>query len=153
MKVFRLVQARFRDAVLSGQGASFRHGARWNRPGQRAVYTSENRALAVIETLAHMPSLSGLPSHVMCEIDVDDAAVENALEAPSPVAAPAAADYGSAWFRESRSVALAVPSIIVPEERNVVLNAAHPEFESRARLLATVDYPIDERLRNLFGRQ
>lgn len=152
MRVFRLVKAKYKEEVLSGMGASFHEGARWNEPGQRAVYCSENRALAVVETLAHVPRLVGLPPHVMCEIEVDDATVETLTEGPSPTDAAAAVAYGSRWFRESRSVALAVPSIIVPEERNVVLNAGHAQFMAAVRIVTTVDYPIDARLSSLMGR-
>lgn len=150
MRAYRLVKARYVDEVLSGLGASFRWGARWNYPGDRAVYAAENRALAVIETLAHVPRLAGLPPHVMCEIDVPDAFLERPRDAP-PASDAAAAAFGHAWFVEQRSVALVVPSVIVPDEANVVINAGHPEA-SRVQLVAAIDYPIDERLRTLLGK-
>lgn len=152
MRVFRLVKAKYRDEVLTGMGASFRHGARWNEPGQRAIYAAENRALAVVETLAHVPRLRGLPPHVMCEIEVDDDTVERSIDAPAPTDAAAAVAYGSKWFRDARSVALVVPSIIVPEEKNAVLNAGHKDFATKVSLLSVVEYPIDDRLSSLLGR-
>lgn len=152
MRVFRLVKEKYKDQVLTGTGASFLDGARWNEAGQRAVYTAENRALAVVETLAHVPRLSGMPPHVMCEIDVDDAAIETPADPPSAIDATAAVAYGSKWFQEQRSVALAVPSVVVPEEKNVILNAGHPEFSARVKLFVATPYPIDKRLSNLLGR-
>lgn len=152
MRVFRLVKERYKDQVLAGMGASFYEGARWNEPGQRAVYASENRALAVVESLAYVPRLRGLPQHVMCEIEVDDVAIQAPGDAPSPNDAAAARAYGAQWFREMRSVALAVPSIIVPEEKNIVLNAGHPDFNGRVRVASLAPYPLDDRLASLLGK-
>jgi RES domain-containing protein len=147
-----LVKEKYKDQALTGMGASFLDGARWNEPGQRAVYSAENRALAVVESLAHVPRLTGLPPHLMCEVDVEDAVIEIPTDAPSPTDAAAAVAYGSTWFQEQRSVALAVPSIIVPEEKNVVLNAGHPDFTAKVKLVAAVAYPIDARLSSLLGK-
>ena len=152
MRVFRLVKEKYKDQVLTGMGASFLDGARWNEAGQRAVYTAENRALAVVETLAHVPRLTGMPPHLMCEIAVDDSAIEVPTDAPPATEAAAAVAYGSKWFLEQRSVALAVASVIVPEEKNVILNAGHPDFAARVKLVAATGYPIDERLSILLGR-
>lgn len=151
MRAFRLVKAKYKDEVLSGLGASFRLGARWNEPGQRAVYSAENRALAILESLAHVPRFKGLPPYVLCEIEIADAHLEQPSDAPDPVDAASALAYGSRWFREARSVALAVPSVVISQERNLVLNVAHADFTSAVRLIAAVDYAIDERISSLLG--
>jgi RES domain-containing protein len=151
VRAYRLVKAKYVATVLAGDGASFRYGARWNEPGDRAVYAAENRALAVVESLAHVPGLKGLPSHVMVELEIPGDAIERPADAPPATDAAAARAFGSRWFREARSVALVVPSVVVPEEMNVVINAGHPNA-ARVSVIAQVDYPLDNRLQALLGK-
>jgi RES domain-containing protein len=56
-------------------------------------------------------------------------------------------DVGNTWIREARSVVLAVPSVLIPEERNYLLNPAHPDFPKIAIGEAT-DFTFDPRLLN-----
>ncbi len=152
MRAYRLVKTRYVAAVLAGDGASFRHGARWNAPGDRAVYAAENRALAVIESLAHVPRLAGLPPHTMVQLEIPEELIERPIDAPAASDAAAAVAFGAKWFREQRSVAFVVPSVIVPEEANIIINAAHPDAGTVA-VVAQIDYPLDDRLKMLLGRR
>jgi RES domain-containing protein len=152
VRAYRLVKHKHVAEVLRGVGASFRLGARWNLPGDRAVYAAENRALAIVETLAHVPLLAGLPAHVMCEIDIPDALVERPRNPPSPHDAEAAVLFGHSWFVEARSLALAVPSVVVPQEANIVINAAHSDA-AYLTVIGKEPYAIDERLAALFARR
>lgn len=126
---------------LSGKGAE-KTGGRWNRPGLPAVYTASNIALAALETLVHL-QLLGLPlNRYLVRIDVpDDLWIARArLPATTlPVgwdALPAgkvSLDVGDAWIKGMNSTLCDVPSVIVPEESNVLLNPAHPQaFRIRA---------------------
>lgn len=152
MRAYRLIKAKYRDQALTGFGASYRQGARWNVPGQRAIYTSESRALAIVESLAHVPRLPGLPPQVMLSLDIPDELVERPIDAPSAADVAAARMYGAKWFEERRSVALAVISIIAPPEVNLVLNADHADFE-RVQLVEVVEFDVDSRLAQLLGPQ
>ncbi|MCQ8277361.1 RES family NAD+ phosphorylase [Acetobacteraceae bacterium KSS8] len=119
---------------LSGAGAE-RTGGRWNEPGVAVVYASESRALACLETIVHLGA-SALPlNRYLVEIMLPDrvwAAREEQDAASLPVgwdADPASLTsigFGTAWLRAGRSPLLCVPSAIVPEERNLLLNPAHP---------------------------
>lgn len=152
MRAYRLVKAKYRREVLEGVGAAYRYGARWNARHDHAVYAADSRALAIIESLAHVPALTGLPPHVMCVIEIPEGLIERPSDAPDPADAAAAQAFGHRWFREQRSVALVVPSVIVPEESNVVMNGAHPEVGA-LEVVTVEEYPIDERLRELFGKR
>jgi RES domain-containing protein len=48
---------------------------------------------------------------------------------PAP---PALARIGEAWFRTAGTAVLQVPSVIIPHERNFVLNPTHRDFERLA---------------------
>ena len=119
---------------LSGTGAKLT-GGRWNEKDVPALYAAESRALAGLETLVHL-NAGGLPlNRYLVEIFIPDdlwAAREEHDAAALPVGWDArppsrtSIAFGSAWLRARRSAVLVVPSVIVPEERNFVVNPAHP---------------------------
>jgi RES domain-containing protein len=120
MLAWRLCRAPFTD--LTGEGAR-RYGGRWNRPGRPMVYAASSAALAVLEIRVHLdlpPEL--LPDdYVLLTIDLGDLATEEVVGLPADPA-----DFGDGWLRERRSAALRVPSLIVPESPNLLLNPTHP---------------------------
>ncbi|WP_046242691.1 RES family NAD+ phosphorylase [Hymenobacter terrenus] len=150
MEVFRLARyARRHD--LSGYGA-YLYGGRWNLPGLALLYTAEQRAMALLETLVHLP-VEDLPDDMyLLTLEVPDSTSREAmtpddlpadwqrLSMPQPTAV-----IGHAWLQSGRSLALQVPSVVVPQERNLLLNPAHPEF-SQVRLLDAQPFHFDERL-------
>jgi RES domain-containing protein len=116
-------------ADLSGAGAAAKPG-RWNAIGEAVLYAAPTIAMAVLETAAHIDD-AGLPQNrFVVRIDVPEKMWR------------ARTTLGSRWLREGASALLEVPSVIVPEETVVALNATHPEIK---RLKATVvrrfDYP------------
>lgn len=125
---------------LSGGGAKA-SGGRWNAPGTAVLYTSENRSLACLETVAHLAS-AGLPfNRVLVRIDVPDAiwATRNVFDPTDPdnvgwdvePAGQVSIHTGTAWAAAfaaaGGSALLEVPSVIVPEENNIIINPAHPD--------------------------
>jgi RES domain-containing protein len=118
---------------LSGEGAR-RTGGRWNRPGKPIVYASSSIALACLETLSHLGA-GDLPlNRYLVRIEVPDPVWEAAtvLDASLHVgwdavpAGKASLDAGDAWIEARMSALLIVPSVIIPEEHNVLVNPAHP---------------------------
>jgi RES domain-containing protein len=123
---------------LSGKGAEAT-GGRWNAKGAPVVYTSETRALACMETLVHL-NASGLPlNRYLVAIEVSDL-VWSAAETLDVASLPAgweaeppglaSIDTGTAWLMSKRSALLRAPSVIVPEEFNVLINPGHPDSRS-----------------------
>lgn len=128
---------------LSGEGAK-RSGGRWNRPGMPVLYTASNIALACLETIVHL-SGGGLPlNRYLVRIDVPDdvwrsARVLSAATAPvgwdAIPAAKASLDAGDRWLSGPNEPALlSIPSVVVPEEANVLINPAHRDAK---RITAT----------------
>ncbi|MFC7555345.1 RES family NAD+ phosphorylase [Pseudoroseomonas wenyumeiae] len=110
-------------------------GGRWNEKDVPAIYTSESRALACLETMAHLNS-GGLPlNRYLVEVTIPDD-IWDAREEHDAAALPVGWDarptgrtsirFGTDWLRSRRSVLLLVPSVIVPEERNILINPLHP---------------------------
>jgi RES domain-containing protein len=120
---------------LSGKGAEAT-GGRWNRPGRPVVYTAASVSLACLETVVHLHA-QGLPLNrflVRLEVPDDVWARRQTLGAAElPVgwsAIPegkASLDVGDAWLRAGSRALLVVPSVIVPEEFNVLINPLHAD--------------------------
>ncbi len=142
---------------LTGAGAE-KSGGRWNRKGLAIVYASGSAALACLETLVHL-SATPLPLNrylVRVYIPDDVFARRLDLDALAPAAKRVGWDaqppgrlsleLGSDWVRSAASAVLEVPSVILPEEPNFLLNPAHPDA---ARITATKirRFDYDRRLR------
>ena len=54
-------------------------------------------------------------------------------------------DFGTRWARDNRSLVLYVPSALVHEEENAVLNPAHPEFPPVTMVIER-DFQYDARM-------
>jgi RES domain-containing protein len=119
---------------MTGIGAKIA-GGRWNKEGVAMVYTSSNMSLACLETVVHL-NAGGLPlNRYLVKIEVPEdvwAASEIAKPADhvgwdAEPAGMVSIDFGTDWVNSNRSVLLRVPSVIVPEEQNVLINPAHPD--------------------------
>jgi RES domain-containing protein len=150
VQVFRIAKTRsIRD--LSGTGAKL-HGGRWNRKDIPVVYASENRSLATLEFLVHVP-LSLLPHSLsLACLDIPDDIVaeqisitdlpKNWRDYPAP---PELADLGSEWAIAMRSLLLRVPSVVVVDEFNILINPKHPD-KNRVSISGVESYLFDRRL-------
>ncbi|WP_210359094.1 RES family NAD+ phosphorylase [Sphingomonas beigongshangi] len=120
---------------MTGTGAKLT-GGRWNDVGVAVVYASPTRALACLETLVHL-NAGGLPlNRYLVEIEVPAdlwAAAESTTASSLPIgwdAEPAglvSTNFGTDWANSGRSALLMVPSVIIPEELNVLINPGHPD--------------------------
>ena len=123
---------------LTGTGAK-NSGGRWNRAGVALVYTSGSAALACLETVVHIGA-GALPlNRYLVRIDIPDEvfARRTLLEDLTPDsqrvgwdAEPAgrvSLDLGGAWVAAGDTAILEVPSVIIPEDSNFLINPAHPD--------------------------
>lgn len=140
MKVWRICRKPFAD--LSGDGARL-YGGRWNSPGRPLLYTAETAALAVLEVRVHLDlDWSVIPDdYVLMEINLpDDISRQELTDVPfDPIVA------GDAWLASAVSALLRVPSFIIPESANVLINVTHPEA-ARAAAVTVRPFSFDERL-------
>ena len=121
---------------LDGEGARL-HGGRWNSPGIPVIYTAEHLSLAIIETLVHTdPDL--VPDDLaIFEIETTDPVSCKSVDISDLPADwtdvpdhPACRAIGDEWVHDGECLMLAVPSAVVPEERNYLLNPVHPQMRS-----------------------
>lgn len=144
-EVYRLVRAERAQDALSGEGARL-YGGRWNAPGTAVVYASESRALAVLEAFVHV-SLEARTMHfLLYAITLPRRArLQHHDAARAPRGFASSQEFGRAWLAESRALALVVPSVIVHQEMNYVLNVRHPQF-AQVRVREHEPFSFDERL-------
>jgi len=133
MFVYRIAKKKHIED-LSGTGARL-YGGRWNRKGIGLVYTSESRALALVEFLVNVP-FSILPRklciaavEIKDEIRPKEIPLEELPKNWGKFPAPQElAEIGSKWAVSNESLALRVPSAVVPHEFNILLNSSHPDI-------------------------
>lgn len=148
MRVWRLTRAVYASDPLSGNGAAIA-GNRWNSPGTRVAYAATTRALAALEMLVHVTRETVPPDMVFVPVDVPDRLVREASGLPADWAdlpyGPDARRFGDRWVIEGRSLGLLVPSVVVPAERNVLINPRHRAF-GRVRVGLVEPFAFDRRL-------
>lgn len=135
MELYRIAQEKFADD-LSGNGAKI-FGGRWNSEGLFALYTSSYRSLALLETLAHTPAKMldqkvyilitlSLPGNTRIEV-IDKNKLSPGWDAPDT--RPLTKRMGDEFLKSKSSLLLAVPSVLMPEENNYLVNVLHPDMK------------------------
>jgi RES domain-containing protein len=122
------------------------------------VYTAGSLALAVLEVRVHIPISVHQPSarFVGVEMEIDDSTIE-AIEEEDlprgwrrpPTASSentAARRFGKRWIDEARSVALKLPSAVIPIEHIFLLNPNHKDFADTVHEVREVSVFLDPRL-------
>jgi RES domain-containing protein len=152
--LYRFVQPNYatRELAFAGKGG-LGYAGRWNNAGALIVYTSTTLSLAVLEIFVHtrQPVPSSWPLFVA---DVPDALIERLSPIPQnwDTHPPSASsrEAGNKWLQSKVSVGLLVPSVIIPQEANCLLNPVHPDF-SLDWVDGPFDFPLDSRLQKYFA--
>jgi len=149
---WRIQRAKHSAGAFSGEGAR-RGGGRWNPVGVPLVYLSEHQSLAALEVFLQPQPLLAKIRYIALSAEWDQSLMEVLPVAGLPPtwrllpAGPASVAVGDRWVREARSAVLAVPSAIIPAERNFLINPAHPDFR-RIRIGEPVPFEFDPRMFN-----
>jgi RES domain-containing protein len=130
---WRIFKTSHAAAAFSGEGARL-YGGRWNSAGTSVVYLAGSPSLAVLELLVHLGSHQLLQAYSLSEVRFDAGEVQDIAisdlpadwrSSPSPAALRR---IGDAWVAGQVSLVLRVPSAIIDNESNFLLNPAHPAF-------------------------
>ena len=148
MLVYRITKAIYADRLVASGGA-----ARWNSRGQFVIYTAASRALACLENVVHRSGegLNDLFRVMIIEIP-DDLSTETIAPESLPTDWTNFQQYdycqqlGGDWLRRSQSPVLRVPSAIIVNEWNYLINPAHPQF-GQVSLLRTEPFTFDPRIK------
>lgn len=134
---------------LEGIGGLHAPG-RWHPLGQRVVYLSEHPALALLEIMVHLEiDHEDLPeTFKLLKVSVpDQPGMVTDAELPPEWKdnETATQQLGLTWMTDAPSPLLRVPSAILPESTNILLNPLHPQAK-QIRIVEVISFPFDERL-------
>lgn len=135
---------------LTGLGPKS-YGGRWNYRGVPAIYTSETRALAALEFLVHVKTRKA-DNLKIATISIQDSIIpmEFRIETlpkgwrdhPPPVKL---AELGTDWLKSLKSLMLRVPSAVIPNEVNLIINPMHKDMKY-VKIIHVEDFTYDKRL-------
>jgi RES domain-containing protein len=138
---------------LSGDGNAMT-GARWNSPGRGVIYTSFNLSLCVLESFAHLAAILRIdpPEMTAVRIQIPDEAsrldidrADLSADLGGGEAQERCRKLGDAWLAAQQHLLCTMPSIIVPQERNAMVNPAH-RLMAEVRIISTEPFRFDPRL-------
>ena len=153
MIVYRIEREKYLDTTLQGIGASMSEGYRWNSLNTRMVYTAESRALATLEVSAHLDLNEDLPIDsyyveieipdeiTILEVDIADLPIDWDSKPPILITQ----SIGDDFVIYSEAAILKVPSSIVPQEYNYLINPQHPDAK-KIKVLSTTIMNFDSRI-------
>lgn len=148
MKVYRISKCKYVND-FSGAGAAM-YGGRWHSIGTYVLYTASSASLALLESLVHISTAPVIDFCIIC-LDIPDYSLEiitpdklpsNWFQNPAPDAIKV---IGDLFISSRKTLALMLPSVIVPEENNYLINPNHIYFK-RVSIAFQKPITIDGRL-------
>jgi RES domain-containing protein len=154
MKVYRIEREKYLQSTLSGIGAALSRGFRWNSQNTRLVYTAESRALALLEIFVHLDLNEDLPNDryfVEIEIPEDVLILEldkKDLPAYWNTSPPLVQTQyiGDSFVFQNEAAVLKVPSAVVADEYNYLINPLHADCQ-KIKIIEAKPFQFDKRLR------
>jgi RES domain-containing protein len=149
MNIYRICQSTYKDD-LSGTGAEL-YGGRWNSKGIKALYTTQHISLAVLEILVNINRNDQMhfPDFHLLEIEIPDELISIIDSKKMKKGWNLDTQYtqyiGDEFIRSRFNMALLVPSVVVPEEHNLIINPIHKNFK-QMKLKKSRLYKLDSRL-------
>ena len=149
MEVYRIAEENFSNELTASGLAN-----RWNNHNQFVLYTGSSRSLATLELVVARKSINPKSNYRIMIISIADeeelftAVLKNNLPEDwrSTNSYSQLQQIGSDWYKNQQSLVLKVPSAIISQEYNYLINTKHPDFLEKVSLVRTENYFWDERL-------
>jgi len=148
MFVYRIVLAKFSDSLRASGRA-----ARWNSNDIEMIYTASSRSLACLENVVHRSQLGLNQLFSVMTIEIyDNLKPETVSLTDLPKDwrefhhMPLTQQIGEKWIRAGKAAILKVPSSIIEEEANYLINPYHQDFDS-IKLIKTEPFTFDKRIK------
>ncbi|MGK0412602.1 MAG: RES domain-containing protein [Polaribacter sp.] len=150
MKLFRLSKKKY-ATVFNGKGAA-KSNNRWYSKGTEIIYTAESRALAMAEVVVHL-TIATLPKDfVMLTIDVPDEITIRKIDLKdldenwnAILPNSKTKKIGDLFIDTSEFCVLKVPSAVVKDDFNYLINPYHTQFK-KIKIVDVTDFPFDKRM-------
>ena len=126
---------------------------RWNLKDDLVLYASASRSLASLEVLAHAEYTFLLSKYKFLEISFPENIVKHIGVTDTGFLRDVkeCQNYGHEWYHKKSSAILSVPSVIIPQEHNYVINTAHPDIKKVKVAKIELFHKFDPRLRSGIG--
>lgn len=149
MLVFRIALSKYADQLQASGRA-----ARWNPNDVNMIYTSSSRSLACLENVVHRSQFGLNELFKVMTIQVNDQIKIDSIklsDLPDDWKAfnkmPFTQAIGEKWVKEKTSAVLEIPSSVIQEEVNYLLNPGHPDFK-HIQLINTGIFVFDHRIKS-----
>lgn len=153
MLVFRIVYKSYSNS-LEASGVR----GRWNAEGNKVIYCAESIALAFLENMIRRQGVGFNADFKIMFIQIpDDASITSMKVAELKKGWRNAENFeqcqqsGNKWYRENKTLLLKVPSAVLPEGFNFVINTLHPDFK-KVKLIEITDLVPDERIEKILKK-
>lgn len=148
MIIYRISNAIYSDDI-SGTGAKLT-GARWNSKGFPMLYTAGHISLAILEMLVHTRFKDAGVQYDLLSIQIPQQAGLGKIDVKKLKKGwiddvNYSRFIGDEFIKEKQNLIMAVPSAIVQEENNYLINPLHPDFK-KVKIVETRSFKTDERL-------
>jgi RES domain-containing protein len=147
---WRITRKKYVREAFSGEGAK-QFAGRWNPIGYPVIYVAESLSLAILELIVHLENDSDISSFAAIPVNFSRSIVQVLPESQwpdnwfsLPISEPSQ-QVGKTWIEEMSSVVLQVPSSVVPQECNFLINPRHPKF-SKIKIGTPQSLHIDQRI-------
>ena len=149
MELFRISLDTYAGALTTSGAAN-----RWNIAGQSVLYTGSSRSLSSLELIVHRSAIQPTKNYKVLVISIaeEDQLVRQVRITSLPknwrmmAAYPELQKIGSDWYTKQETLLLKVPSSVIVQEYNYLINVTHPNFDKKVQLVRTEDYFWDGRL-------
>jgi RES domain-containing protein len=147
MIIYRLGTGNFAND-LSGEGAKL-FGGRWNSAGSRALYTSEHISLCILEILVRANKQTSPDAYTIISIELPENSFSEIklknLKTDWQFHLEYSQYIGDQFLESKKALMLKVPSAIVPQEHNFLINPLHKDFE-KVKITSSELLNLDKRL-------
>jgi RES domain-containing protein len=147
MIVYRISNELYKEDI-SGNGAAI-NGARWNSQNIRMLYTGEYISLCILESLVHLRNQDIPVRQYLLTIQIPDGEHQDILVTKLKSNWQQHTSYsqwiGDQFISGGQRLILKVPSVVVPQEHNFLINPLHKDFK-KVKLVNTELLELDKRL-------
>jgi len=148
MEVFKICKEKYARSLTASGAAN-----RWNKKDEFVIYTGSSRALSTLETVVHRSGINFSSPYKLLTISITDKTQIKEIDIKdlpgnwkTIEAYVELQEIGSNWYNSLESLILKVPSAIISQEHNYIINKKHPQFTKSIVLKSSEDFVWDKRL-------
>jgi len=157
MTAWHIAKQKHQSTGLSGEGARI-YGGRWNPIGTPVIYAAGSLSLATLEIIVHLEREQLLYTRfVKIPVTFESSMVfslsRNKLPKDWDSLPPSESTQkiGQKWIEQVKHAILKIPSTVIREEHNFLINPVHPDF-SVIEFGEPQRFDFDERLIEKYTR-